>query len=96
MNAIIDRDGNLLAQANLRVGDDGRVLLAESVQRGSRLVRYYFQDGGRHVGVRFDDGVLEGLLATRWTGGRRTWVVRLETATAVLQRFVSEPALAPG
>lgn len=78
MAKIFDLAGVVLAEADLRIADDGLTLIAVGLSRANGLLHYYFGKGGRLVRVDHAGDTLDGRLATRWQSGKRLWLVRLE------------------
>lgn len=91
MTRILDLSGTVLAEAELRVADDGMTLIAVGLARANGLLHYYFGKGGRLVRVEHGGEMHDGRLATRWQSGKRLWLVRLERPVAVPQTSVEEP-----
>jgi hypothetical protein len=72
-----DDNGKELAVAlGTELDDQGRVVL-QRVNRGkSDLLQYYFGQSRRLVTLECADFTLKGTLATRWSNGERTWIVK--------------------
>lgn len=70
--SVLDFAGDLVSQVSIRNDGDGFVLEELCRCRG-RLTAYYFLRHGRRVALVSDDGVVRGILSTKWKAGRREW-----------------------
>jgi hypothetical protein len=80
MARILGDDGRELAEVTLAPGlaENGHGAVVERVSHGSgSLLRYYFVQGRRAVELDLGESRLTGTLSTRWLGGERQWVVRV-------------------
>lgn len=74
---ILDADGVPLSGVELLGPIQNRRLLLQDVEKPCALLAYCFGRGERQILVSFEDGVVEGWLATRWEGDRRSWWLEL-------------------
>ena len=79
MVGLVDRQGSIVAQADLRRdGEDGRSFVLSAVRGKRSLLLYYCECGLREIWLNLGDVRLAGRLETNWSLTRRVWRVRLQ------------------
>lgn len=79
MVRIVDRQGTIVAQAELRsASEDGRSFVLSSVRGKRALLQYYCECGLREIWLNLGEVRLFGRLETRWQRARRVWCVTLQ------------------
>lgn len=79
MVRLVNRQGSIVAQAELGpASEDGRSFVLSSVRGKRALLQYYCECGLREIWLNLGEVRLSGRLETRWHRARRAWCVRLQ------------------
>lgn len=80
MVGIVDHQGSIVVQAELRGdGEDGRSFVLSGVRGKRALLLYCCECGLREIWLNLGDVRLAGRLETYWQQTRRVWRVRLQS-----------------